>query len=433
MNEFEKINSFMEGELDSSEEHELFNNLAVNDALRSEFKNLLAITAVVNNNRKAFTKNENTKKAVFAALGLSVPLADTVTGGVISGGAGAAAGYGIKSLLATGVLSAVVTAVLLYSFGDFNQTKQIAINQTPQSLVVEMPAPTVNSTPIVSSKEVKINANNLDSKFKTMFENAIVENNNLRKEIGELNSKLNEKDRLISQRTSDLEQKTLAYNSLNASLDDNKNKYDDLLTTYQNQSAQLESLNQELMGTREKINVNPNISSNLISSNNQVVRNASSWSAEWKGSQTYNSNTVDFANSNVSQFNNNSLSILYNFENGFSVGSELRQETFLLEFTGKDVNNIMYLYRQEPNFTTLSLLGRYTYDLSETFDPFAQLTFGGNKIGVVGRLMGGFMYSPYQNLNLIFGLEYNNMSFQYQGNRFNSGKLGINYGVSFTF
>jgi hypothetical protein len=138
-------------------------------------------------------------------------------------------------------------------------------------------------------------------------------------------------------------------------------------------------------------------------------------------------------NTDVSQFNNNSLSVLYNFASGLSVGAELRQETFLLEFTGEDINKVMYLYRQEPNFTTLSLLSRYTYDMSETLDPFAQITFGGNKIGVVGRLMGGFMYSPYQNLNLILGFEYNNMSFQYQGNRFNSGKVGINYGVSFTF
>lgn len=426
MNEFEKVNSFIEGELDSGAEQELFNELAVNDSLRSEFKNLLAITSTIKNNRKAFVKNDRTKKAVFAALGLSIPIADTVTGGIASGGAGATIGYGFKSLLATGVLSAVATAILLYSLGDFNQTNQAPINHTPQHLVVELPASVTNTTPIVSSKEV---THSSDAKYKAMFDRASIENNNLRKEIGVLKSKLDENNLLISQRTNELEQKTLANNSLAETIENNKNKYDEMYSAYQQQSTKLETLNQELLSNRNTIDITPNI----ISSNAPATKNHSSWSAEWKGSQTYNTNTIDFANSNISQFNNNSLAILYNFENGFSVGSELRQETFLLEFSGKDVNDIMYLYRQEPNFTTLSLLGRYTYDMSETFDPYAQLTFGGNKIGVVGRMMGGFIYSPYENLNLIFGLEYNNMSFQYQGNRFNSGKFGINYGVSFTF
>ncbi|MER3328361.1 MAG: hypothetical protein RIF34_02195, partial [Candidatus Kapaibacterium sp.] len=99
MSEFEKINSFVEGELDPSQEQEFFNEMASNEVMRGEFKNLLAISAAVKNNRNAFAKNKKSKKAVFAALGLSIPVADAVTGGVGTAAAGSAIGYGLKSLL----------------------------------------------------------------------------------------------------------------------------------------------------------------------------------------------------------------------------------------------------------------------------------------------------------------------------------------------
>ncbi|PKL80872.1 MAG: hypothetical protein CVV25_02845 [Ignavibacteriae bacterium HGW-Ignavibacteriae-4] len=428
MSEFEKINSFVEGELDASQEQELFNEMATNEVMRGEFKNLLAISAAVKNNRNAFTKNKKSKKAVFAMLGLSIPVADAVTGGVVTTAAGAAVGYGFKSLLATGVLSAVVTAVILWGMGtsDTNEIRNVNTAHFSPRLVVEIP----RETPMVSSKEVIVYKE--DKKYKAMYERAMIVNNSLQQQISGFAAKTEEKDAIISRQSAEISTLKYEVRTLQGNLTMNNANYQDL-NQKQKESEKLYSelgaTNLQLKEQISSMKIDNNIEPMLL----QLKNGASSWSAEWKGSQTFNTNSYELNKTDLSQFNNNSLSIIYNFENGFSVGSELRQETFLLEFNGKDVNDINFLYRQEPNFTTLSFLGRYTYDMSATIDPFAQFTVGGNKIGVVGRLMGGFMYSPYQNLNMILGLEYNNMSFQYQGVRFNSDKIGINYGISVQF
>ena len=425
----------MDGELDSAGEQELFDEMATNDAMRGEFKNLLAISAAVKNNKQAFTKNKKSKKAVFAALGLSIPVADAVSGGVATTAAGSAVGYGLKSLLATGVLSAVVTAILLWGLGDSNtenntKVKKVDDQILSQQLIIELPEENSDPTPIVSSRDV--NVSNTDSRYKAMYEKAMILNNALQKQVGEFAAKLKEQESIIVAKNAQLAEYRNTIGTLESNIAVNSTNYN-LLADKQNENdkmiSELSNTNSDLQARINSMKTENSITPMVL----QPSNGTSSWSAEWKGSQTYNDNNFEFDKSNYSQFNNNSLSIMYNFENGFSVGSELRQETFLLEFTGEDVNDVTYLYRQEPNFTTLSFLGRYTYDMSNTLDPFAEFTFGGNKIGVVGRLMGGVVYSPYQNFNMIFGLEYNNMSFQYQGDRFNSGKVGINYGVSVQF
>jgi hypothetical protein len=428
MSEFEKINSFVEGELDPSQEQELFNEMSTNEVMRSEFKNLLAISAAVKNNRNAFTKNKKSKKAVFAALGLSIPVADAVSGGIATTSASTAVGYGFKSLLATGVLSAVVTAIILWGIGSGNnsEVRNIDSNQLSQQLEVEIP----HETPVVSSKEVVVYKD--DSKYKAMYEKTLNLNSSLQSKLNEYAAKIDEQNSIIIAQKSEIA--TLGYEVrvVQNNLKLNNENYQELNLKHKESEkliSELGATNLDLQERISSIKIDNNIEPMLF----QPKNGNSSWSAEWKGSQTFNTNPYEFDKTDLSQFNNNSISIMYNFENGFSVGSELRQETFLLEFTGKDVNDITYLYRQEPNFTTLSLLGRYSYDMSSTLDPFAQFTFGGNKIGVVGRLMGGLMYSPYDNLNMIIGLEFNNMSFQYQGERFNSGKIGINYGISVQF
>lgn len=426
MDKFEQLNSFLEGELDSGKEQVLFEELASNDVLRGEFKNLLAISETVKSNRMIFAKNEKTKKAVFATLGLSIPVADAATGGIASG----ALGYGIKSLVATGILSAIATAILFFTFGNTeNETLATNKSYSHPNLVVELP----QEVPIVTSTDIS----DQESFYKAEYEKLIAQNSYYKNTINNLNNQLADKNKLIA-----------SYGANLNSIEDLKSDFTKLEELYAQSNSDLD--NAMLQSNNEIAELNRLISQKNSQINDLMTQNAeksyidiqpivtnkaesSNWSAEWKGMQTYHTNNAEISNSDLSQFNNNSLSVMYNFTNGFSVGADLRQETFLLEFTGKNENGFTYLYRQEPNFTTLSMLSRYTLDLSQTLDPFAQVTFGGNKIGVVGRLMGGVVYSPYAHLNMIVGVEYNNMFFQYQGDRFNSGKIGINYGLSVQF
>ncbi|MER3329342.1 MAG: hypothetical protein RIF34_07175, partial [Candidatus Kapaibacterium sp.] len=266
--------------------------------------------------------------------------------------------------LATGVLSAVVTAIILWGIGtdNSNESKTINTAHLTQQLELEIPS----ETPMVSSKEVIVYKE--DSKYKGMYERAMILNNSLEQQLNEYTSKIEEQNSTIMSQKSEIATLSYEVRTIQRNLNLNNESYLEL-SQKQKENQKLISeldvtnvkLQEQLSSTKPKSSIEPMLL--------QPITGSSSWSAEWKGSQTFNTNTYDFDKTDLSQFNNNSLSIMYNFENGFSVGSEIRQETFLLEFTGEDINDVTYLYRQEPNFTTLSLLGRYSYDMSATLDP----------------------------------------------------------------
>jgi len=451
MSKFDKLNEFLEGELPSSEEQSLFNDIASDDKLRGEFKNLLAIGAAVKNNKKAFVKNDKTKKAVFASLGLSIPVADAVTTAAGSAGAGAAIGYGAKSLFTIGALSAVATALVMWFMmepdGDFLKQNTISNEFTQPNLVIELPeegAAVSNSEyAVVSSRSV--DESNIESKnYKALYFSELENNRSLKQSLVQYKGTVSRQAEEISGYKNDIallnseivdlrqsykEQSERSLTNMNALESDLISEMDNLHTEISSQSELISNYENQLK-TMNTSAINSD-DMEIIPMTNRF--NNSKWSAEWRGSQTFEMTDVDYSSGNVSQFNNNAVAVMYNFDNGFSFGTELRQETFQLEFNGDDQNGINYNYTQEPNFTSLSVFGRQRFDISQTIDPFAQLTLGGNKIGIVGRAMGGVVYSPYDYLNLTFGLEYNYMSYQYQGVRFGSGKIGVNYGVNIQF
>jgi hypothetical protein len=443
MSKFDKLNEFLEGELQSSEEQSLFNDLASDDKLRGEFKNLLAISSVVKNNRKAFAKNDKTKKAVFASLGLSIPVADAVSTAAGSAGAGAVVGYGAKSLFTIGALSAVATALLMWFMidptGESINNNYIEKSFTQGNLVVELPQENTSEKSeyaIVSSKSA-----DESSKYKSLYYSELKNNEVLKQKLANYENVISNQEEEINSYKS----KLIAYES---ELLDLKSNYKaqserDMAALESELISEMDNLNSELLAKSELLsNYESQFSalnkSGMNEDQSEIIpmvskQNNSKWSAEWRGSQTFDMTDVEYSNSDISQFNNNALAVMYNFDNGFSFGSEIRQETFQLEFNGDDQNGVNYDYTQEPNFTSLSVFGRQRFDMSQTVDPFAQLTLGGNKIGIVGRAMGGILYSPYSYLNMTFGLEYNYMSYQYQGVRFGSGKVGFNYGVNIQF
>ncbi len=451
MSKFDKLNEFLEGELPSSEEQSLFNDIALDEKLRGEFKNLLAISAAVKNNKKAFVKNDKTKKAVFASLGLSVPVADAVTTAVGSAGAGAAIGYGAKSLFTIGALSAVATAMVMWFMmepdGDIIKQNTISNEFTQPNLVIELPeentAVSKSDYAVVSSRSV--DESNTDSEdYKALYFSELENNRSMERTLAQYKGTISRQAEEISGYKNDIALLNSEIVDLRQSYNEqSKRNLADMTALESDLISEMDNLHTEISSQSELISNYENqlkaMNTSAINSDNMEIipmvsnHNNSKWSAEWRGSQTFEITDVNYSSGDVSQFNNNAIAVMYNFNNGFSFGTELRQETFQLEFNGDDQNGINYNYTQEPNFTSLSVFGRQRFDMSQTLDPFAQLTLGGNKIGIVGRAMGGVVYSPYDYLNLTFGLEYNYMSYQYQGVRFGSGKVGVNYGVNIQF
>ena len=129
-------------------------------------------------------------------------------------------------------------------------------------------------------------------------------------------------------------------------------------------------------------------------------------------------------------FNNFSFAIFYPVYDRFHLGLDIRRENFYQKFAGSE-NNREFDYEQQPNFTTYDLNFRYFTKKYYIFNPFAELSVGGNSIGFVGRLQAGFYYSPVSGINFVFGAQYNSMYYSHQGRNYNSGKISLNSGVNF--
>lgn len=412
MEKFEKLNEFVEGNLDVADEQALFSDLATDDELRTEFKQLMAISSTIKNNRNSFQKNENTKKSVFAALGLSVPIADAVS--TASGtAAGVAGGIGLKSLLTTGLISAIATGVIVFFTFGFN----------PKSETVQK---NLSSIPVVQKYS-------FDQKVPVFDTNA--ENKRTESDKNNLSSSTHSKELSLT----DYSNK----NVINNGNDQNESNTISIDNNNGNKIFEIDS-NQDLVESNSLFNNNLDKNNNQISIANPSVtiipelaynegnNNKEGWSFELRGAEAFNSDN-GMQPQGDTKFINNVISVMYNTKDNWSFGAEVRREAFFLNFEGTNFNGINYEYEQMPTYNTLSILTRYKLDINGNFDPFAQLSFGGNKIGVIGRSTLGIMYSPFDKLSFVLAGEYSNLFYQYQGKRFNSGRFGLTYGVQLRF
>ena len=127
-------------------------------------------------------------------------------------------------------------------------------------------------------------------------------------------------------------------------------------------------------------------------------------------------------------FNNTGLGIFYEFSDDLKLGLEIRQETFYQEFTDDE-----FEYKQQPNFMTVSAAVRYSFNVWKYIFSFVQLTAGANRGGLVARPMIGLEYKPYPDIAFLVGFEYSYLYFKQEPDYFGANKLGLNYGVSFSF
>ena len=131
---------------------------------------------------------------------------------------------------------------------------------------------------------------------------------------------------------------------------------------------------------------------------------------------------------------NSSFAISYKLDNEFSFGIDYRRERFAQEFTGKEGNNY-FVYRQEPNFQTISLFAKYNPEILkyEVFSPFTILSLGANSSGPVGRIMLGTDIYFSNKFYFTIGYDYNTLFYTQSGANFISSKTGYHFGAGIKF
>ncbi len=395
MEHSDKINmlfEFADGTLDPSKEDQLFLMLSSDDELRQQFKSHIGIKNSVRTGTGNVLVPGASKAAVFAGLGLDLPQSANTTEPPSNKLFYTAAGV---SLLLTAFL-------LLFQYNGNNEKRQLHIAKFDIMKNVTQIIPTdINrlNIPSVSSKEINTQRADVHNTIGIKYANINAEGINLN------NADIEEGAEETSKNTIILELSAADFNSPVASI-----------------VPELLPANSILSNTDEYKSL----------FNTLAVDNNYGLSVEFRNSRYSSIKTATISPKEYSPVNNMAIAVSYSLNNNFSIGLDIRQETFFLQYRGTK-DSKQFIYEQQPNFTTFTSTLKYSLNEINNWRPFAQVSLGINNLGFVSRAMLGTEYSVLDNFSLILGVDFNNLTYSYQKNYFNSSKIGLNYGLIYSF
>ncbi|MFP4543056.1 MAG: hypothetical protein ACLFQU_02390 [Candidatus Kapaibacterium sp.] len=162
----------------------------------------------------------------------------------------------------------------------------------------------------------------------------------------------------------------------------------------------------------------------------QYIRN---FSLQFRYNFTNPINGNDVAPLSEPTINNMGISLAYQFDENNSLGVEVGQENFMMNYSGK-VDNIFV----DENINYLGFWGGlyYQYDFGSVaeFDivnlqPFARILVGGTEVGPLIRPMIGAELIRTGKISVYGALEYTRLWYFFSGNTFNSDKAGLTAGI----
>jgi hypothetical protein len=413
MNNFELINEFLDGTLDSSEEEQLFSSLSSDSDLRLELKQQMAIKSAVRSDLAAFTPKTASTLKIFSELGLVLPAPAPVIvptfGTQVLSFLKTNAGY-----IYTGLLSAAaafVVAFLLFDVSSNNlqnngQAKIIENKSTQIPVISNLADDNFDSKSLSknnSNDDINQKSNSLDKPkviYKYIYVKDTTEN---------INQEIADNSENINKNISDISDSRIVNNF------DNSNK---LMFLNSNSTSRVFPLQESM--TRF---VFPE--SGVSSDNNLAL--------ELRGSSYQSESLSQLSNGNLSLLNTG-ITAYYKFDDELKIGIDYRRESFFQRFSGKENGNF-YIFEQQPNFETVSLAAKYNpeYLKISNLSPFAFTSVGANASGPVVRAMIGtdiyFSSSIYMN----FGFDYNLLLYSQNNTRFVSSKTGIHIGAGYNF
>lgn len=412
MNYFEQIHDFLEGGLEIEKESELFLALSSSEELRSQMKQLLTVGSAFKNKAGMTSPPPSSTNAVFAAVGMSSPIASAEAPAIEKKNGGKFYGKYTKGYL-SGIATAIVVFWLFWTLGvpgssafGTKSDESSEGRETAKVLISSnMTYSNCQSAPVVPKIE------SVETKERVVVKYVYVEKETPEDETlppiaaNDENSdfKLNETPILT------LENRD---NILNA-------KPEFSIARGNHKFAEIPLANEAIRSVHKE--------SNLLHDNKIGLI------LEMTGSEAFLQPEATISPKRTAMFNNNMITIFRPFSKNIKAGIELRQENFFQKYRGVDEYGINNTYEQQPNLTTVSATARYTFSDFGIIDPYLQAAAGVNKVGPVFRGGFGLTYSPYEDFSFILGLEYSHLNYHHDERRFSSNKIGLNYGVSVAF
>lgn len=408
---------FMDGTLSSTDEMALFNALSSNEELRGEFKHLLAMSSSVHSDVHPFITPTESTRAIFEQLGFTPPgipvrpvSANPATVGRLRR---------IFPALASGVAGSLATAGILFAvFGYPGAASSVATGSV---------ANRVNGRSASLERVLSIprggDGDNIAASAANSADNLVSSNESHVREVVRYV--------YVPQSPPSSLQEAQRQSQIGTSEDSNVDSRDDRdhITTSPMLGTGRTSVSRHSSGisTMALPESSTSLFSNLLSFSDEPaltveIRNTAS--------ESFPNATLDPAAGSL--LNNKSISLLYALSDNQSVGIEFGQEPFFQRFEARNAGK-RYQYEQMPILSWAGAAYRYSLSNMGPFNPFGQFVLGGTRLGVLGKLVVGVNYAPTSSIHITAGIDGSLLSYPVQNTWYSSYKLGLTYGVGFSF
>ena len=394
LNPDEALHAFMDGELEITEEQQLFNELAASPELRTEMKDALSIRAAVH--KDLLAPPATSESSLLDAVGLGAGAGAAGAGAAVV----AATSTGIRALIATGAFSLVagfLIAWFLLPREGGSDTSAVAGYSTQQKQTQQQTqTPTQQQLPAAPVR--------VDTVFAVRYVNKPVVIREVQQvEVEPTTSNTTSTPTPIQNTESE---ESIA--SMNAT---------PLIPVANQPTAQAERWDVRTPMFESPAAIPPPVTM-------RVRTLASGLNADQP-----TPNSVQDA-----ILPNTALALLYPLADNHRLGVELGTESFYQHFTGMEGNREVMI-SQTPVLFWMGATYQWTpvdFGFLPGLSAFVEATAGmAFKQGPIGRGAIGLAYQPFGPLRFTAGFDASALIYSYQGTSFTSSKWGFTYGLSF--
>jgi hypothetical protein len=406
MDTFELLNSFAEGSLDDKSEKELLFELTGNDEMRLQLRQLLSMNAALNEKRKIFAVPPSSTNAIFSKLAI----------GGAAGGFFASVGSFFSryaNTISTSAAASFVTALVMY-FIMSSTGEDVANSSGSENM-------SANSVPVESIQPLA-----LKMEIPKVSSNAPLEKSSAK--AAPINSEQIANAELVISDEKDNEKNHVPF-AVNQFIDgaydtgEKNDKFEKSLNNPANENYFVHVPNRSLTNFEQNLREESIELFPLKDESGPVllIHNTRSWQL--------GDATVDVQNPGA--FYNFGIMPAYKWGGHYTVGLDIRNESYFQVFHGDNEEGRKVSFEQQPTYWSFTPAFQYTFDDIGGISPYLRGAAGGNDVGYVFRLGTGGEYMIGGLIGLNVGVEFNRMGFVYQGNWFDSDKVDLILGIRF--
>jgi len=390
------IHDYIDGNINESQEDELFNSLAEDSSLRADFKQQLKMTSAVHKDLTAFTPRAASTLNIFDKLGF----AGAAGAPIAQKSFFARNSSSIISSITSAAAAVVLTLLFLEPWGN-------SVNLDGQ-----MDKFTKN-VPMVQSYALQNNSSNIAQtqpetivyKYKYIYVNDNTE-------------------------TTDLAASTPEVKYIYAIANSDAYSNDMLLSKIANEKPaygnSLTNMNLPVNSPYDFVIEKPTIKD-------------SRFSVEIGSAGYYVMNGGTMHPEQYQSLNNMNIAAYYKATSDLAIGMDYRRENYYEKFRGTELSNV-YQYEQNPNFQVVSLSARYQPKSLQLgmVSPLVEASAGipVNHLGagyVIRPMMAGIEVRPFKDFKFMAGVDYSILYYKQQNTFYNSNKFGVQLRAGWEF